>query len=143
MFYTRSIKYILRILNVSISSYLAYLSFDLFYKKFMTYVPIINTLDLLNTQVGTGLTSLLRENSLGYREMYYHAYEKSLLFSFVVFVSGIILIEYIYRARDREILASSKRIWEAVGAWKERNILNNSNISNEHSEYLKDFFKKE
>lgn len=140
MSYRKLIKYLLRIFNIVISSALAYNGFYLIYDQYLSYVPTLYNLDQLNARPAIG--AMIADNTIGFRELYMHIFEKSIIYSLVIFILSFLLIEYIYRLRDKQTTESARRIYEQFGAWKERNVTNNSNISKENQDYLKDYFKK-
>lgn len=135
MDYRVYLKYVLRILNVIISYNAAYYTYVFVQGRYIDILPSESHLIDLNHQDGIG--AMLRPNSIGFREMYFHSFEKTILFSFAVFVVTFLLIEYVYRSRDKGISEARKNVYEALGAFKERNAIKNSEISKE----VDDFFK--
>jgi hypothetical protein len=86
-------KYLFRIFNVIISGVAAKFVFSKVYDEYYSYLPKYEKLDTLNN--APNIAVVLRENSLGLRELYNHALERSILYSAISFIALIFLLEYL------------------------------------------------
>src|SRR5690349_19548401 len=81
-----------RFLNLFIAIMVTYKAFNFIFHELYSYLPRLGVLESMNT--GTSV-SVLRENSNGLREMYNNAFEKSIIYSLIVFVLTFLSLEYI------------------------------------------------
>lgn len=82
-----------RAINVAISLVVAYLVYTFTWHEFYDYLPSYDKLKALNE--ASTASAMLRENSLGLRELYYRAHEKSLLYGFISLFTSLFLLSYI------------------------------------------------
>lgn len=81
-----------RFLNLFVSVMVAYKAFNFVFHELYSYLPRLGTLQTLNEgPIGT----VLRENSTGLRDAYNNAFEKSIMYSLIVFVLTFIALEYV------------------------------------------------
>lgn len=130
------LRYLLRIVNILISTSISIFAYKSAYIHYLNYLPDIKILDYLNNTT-TNLSSILRDNSIGFRELYYHASEKSVIFAIIVFIISFSLIEYVYRSSNKKRENSLKTVYERLGAYKERKNKSNG-WSKEKEQYVKD-----
>lgn len=78
-------------LHVLASLFLAYIAFRVFYDEFYRYLPEIDLLNRMNSNVG----GTLAQNMGTIRDQYNHAFEKSIFYSFVTFITTFVILEYI------------------------------------------------
>jgi hypothetical protein len=95
------LQHLLRIINVAISLIVAYFVFNGLYDEYYSYLPDYSKLEGLNN--APTIASVLRENSNNLRDLYNHAFEKSLTFSIISFIISLLILEYI---RTGNILAA-------------------------------------
>jgi hypothetical protein len=79
-----------RLLNLILAAGAAYFVFVNSYAEFYEYLPAYSRLKEVNTA-----PSVLRENTMGLRELYINAFEQSALYAFLTFVTSFIVLEYV------------------------------------------------
>ena len=109
-----AMRHVFRIFNLLISIYVSYKAFNFIYHELYSYLPELRTLESLNNATAIGI--VLRENSMGLRELYNNAFEKSIIYSLIVFVISFIVLEYV---RLGNILMDSfKKLYEKASEMK-------------------------
>lgn len=84
---------IFRLINVAFALIVSYIVFYNSYEEFYSYLPTYDKLKAINTE--ERITQVLRENSMGLRDLYNHAFEQSMLYAFVTFIISMLVFEYI------------------------------------------------
>lgn len=82
-----------RLINVLISLIIAYLVHVITWSELYSYLPSVDKLQAVNNS--SNLSAILRENSMGLRELYKEIFERSLLYAFVTFITSLFVLSYI------------------------------------------------
>lgn len=98
--FTFPYDFIIRLLIILMSSYVSYKVFYSSYDEFDSYLPAYSKLQEINNATST--SSLLRENTMGLREIFTNAFEKSTIYAAISFLISAGSLEYIRRGIMRK-----------------------------------------
>jgi len=99
-----------RLINVTLSALITYYTFNFVYSELYSYLPGLKTLESINN--ASNINSVLRENSTELRDLFNNAFEKSIIYSLIVFVLSIFVLEYIRLGNIFVYLF--KNIWQDI-----------------------------
>lgn len=82
-----------RLINVIVSLAIGYLVHVITCNELYSYLPSMDKLSLINNN--TNIAAILRDNSMGLRELYSKTFEQTLIYGFVSFITSLFVLSYI------------------------------------------------